>query len=79
MEAFDSEVAAKDKKLAEAEEEIDRLTAENHKYEQQFATGSGMIRLRTGAEQDLYRGELTQIVRDAIEEKRSITRLRGRK
>ena len=68
MEAFDSEVAAKDKKLAEAEEEIDRLTAENHKYEQQFATGSGMIRLRTGAEQDLYRGELTQIVRDAIEE-----------
>jgi hypothetical protein len=68
IEAFDSEAAAKDKQLAEAEEEITRLTAEIHKYEQQFATGAGMVRLRTGEEHDLYEGELAEIVRDAIEE-----------
>jgi hypothetical protein len=68
VEAFDSEIAAKDRKLAEAEREIQRLADENREYEQQFSTGAGLIRLRTGQEQDLYRGELTQIVRDAIED-----------
>jgi hypothetical protein len=68
MEAFDSESEARDKQLAEAEEEITRLTAEIQEHERQFTTGVGMVRLRTGAEHDLYAGELAEIVRDAIEE-----------
>lgn len=78
-EMFDKEMAAKDRKLAEAESEILRLEEANRELEEQFSTGAGVVRLRTGAEQDLYPGELVQVVRDAIESEGTRVQSDGRR
>jgi hypothetical protein len=64
---FDAEIKAKDGRLADAENEIARLRAEVRKYETRSAAGTELP-LRTGGEQDLYAGEISEIVRDAIED-----------
>lgn len=67
VEEFDKELRAGEEKLEDAEREIDRLRAEVRKYESRAPIGSGFA-LRTGEEQDLYPGELADIVLDAIQD-----------
>jgi hypothetical protein len=67
IEEFDKELKAKDERLVDAEKEISRLKAEVRKYESRNPMGSGFV-LRSGREQDLYDGELAEIVRDALED-----------
>lgn len=67
IELFDSEVKAKATQLADAESEIARLQTEIRRHESRVGVGAEVI-LRTGSEQDLYAGELSEIVRDAIED-----------
>ncbi|MDP1860787.1 MAG: hypothetical protein Q8K82_19075 [Gemmatimonadaceae bacterium] len=65
IEEFDKELKAKDEVRLDAEKEIARLEAEVRKYEARSPMGSG-FGLRTGREQDLYEGELVEVVRDAL-------------
>jgi len=65
VQEFDKELAAKSQQLEEAELEIKRLNAEIRKYETRSPIGSG-VALRTGREQDLYPGEITGFVLDAL-------------
>lgn len=64
-EEFDKELSAKDEQLRDANNEIGRLQAEVRKYEAWSPLGAGLV-LQTGQEQDLYDGELIEVVRDAI-------------
>jgi hypothetical protein len=65
--AFDDDIAAKQQVIAEREQEISRLTAEVRRLTsiEQFAQG-GMIKL--GDEQDLYEGEIRDIIISALNE-----------
>lgn len=65
IEEFDKELAAKAQQLEDAEFEIQRLNSEVKKLETRLPIGTGMT-LRTGREQDLYAGEITGIVLDAL-------------
>jgi hypothetical protein len=65
VEEFDKELAAKAGQFEDAEREIARLNAEIRKYEARSPVGSG-VALGTGREQDLYPGEINDIVLDAI-------------
>ncbi len=66
-EKFDAELQAKDQKIADAEKEIGRLQAEVRKYESQAAVGQG-LNLIAGRERDLYAGEVSNIIREALED-----------
>jgi hypothetical protein len=77
VEGFDKELHAKAEELADAEREIARLHAEVRKYESR-PIGSGIV-LRTGGEQDLYPGELGDIVRDALLDALNRVRQDGRR
>jgi len=63
--AFDLEMKAKNEKLEDAENEILRLQSELRKYESRMSEG-GAVSLKAGEEQDLYPGELLDIVIDAM-------------
>lgn len=63
---FDLDVEAKDQLLAEQEAEIKRLEEEVKKAEEQVAAGT--VRLLTAPEQDMYKEEILQIVRGALED-----------
>lgn len=65
--AFDADIRSKSEQLEDAEREIRRLQAELKRFEGR-QVGGGEIALRGGGEQNLYPGELTAIVRDAIED-----------
>lgn len=67
VEMFNSDLEAKDARLAEAEHEISRLTAELRKYNATTHTSSGGL-IAAGEEQDLYRGEIGDIVIEALQE-----------
>jgi len=56
---------AKNEKLEDAENEILRLQSELRKYESRMSEG-GAVSLKAGEEQDLYPGELLDIVIDAM-------------
>jgi hypothetical protein len=62
---FDKEMAAKDERLNHAEVEIARLQAELKRYEEKMPVASG-IWVDVGSEQDVYVGEISEIVRDAL-------------
>jgi len=78
VQAFDSELKAKDSKLKDAETEIARLSAEIRKYEAKAVVGTGIV-LRTGIERDLYAGEMASIVRDAIKDAAARVQSDGRR
>lgn len=65
VEEFDKELAAQAQQREDAEREISRLNAEIRKYEARSPIGAG-VTLKTGPEQDLYPGEITDIVLDAL-------------
>ena len=67
IEAFDTEINAKEQRIRDAEREISRLEAEMRKLESRPNSTKGIV-LQVGKEQDLYAGEITQIILDAIEE-----------
>lgn len=61
VDAFDSDQKAKEERINEAEQEIGRLTAELRKYGAgNQSTSSGLI--SSGKEQDLYQGEIRDII-----------------
>ncbi|WP_441242048.1 hypothetical protein [Tardiphaga sp. 768_D3_N2_1] len=67
IDAFDTEMKAKEQLIRDAENEISRLQAEVRKLESRPASSKGIV-LQVGKEQDFYAGEITQIVLDAVEE-----------
>jgi hypothetical protein len=66
IEAFDSDLKAKENRIAEAEGEIARLNAEVKKYASAHQSATYGI-LKPGQERDFYEGEIQDIVVDAIE------------
>lgn len=67
VEAFDSDQKAKEERINEAEQEIARLTAELRKYSAgSQSSSSGLI--AAGEEQDLYQGEIRDIVIQALQD-----------
>lgn len=67
VEAFDSDQRAKEDRINEAEQEIGRLTAELRKYGAgNQSSSSGLI--ASGKEQDLYQGEIKDIVILALQD-----------
>jgi hypothetical protein len=67
IDVFDAELAAKDGKLFEAEQEISRLQAETRRLTAAtHPTGQGLLVL--GKEQDLYAHELHDVVITALQE-----------
>lgn len=73
VQAFDADLAAKQARLAEAEDEIARLTAEIRRLSAatQSAT-SGLI--QRGNEQDLYQHEIADIIIDALSDANRVAR-----
>ena len=67
VEEFDKELKSKQEELDDAEREIARLQADIRKYQAQSPMESGLP-LQTAPEQDLFPGELLDIVRDAIKD-----------
>jgi molecular chaperone GrpE (heat shock protein) len=67
IDAFETEIKAKNAQLNDAETEIARLAAEVRRYETQVSASKSFT-LRAGAERDLYSGETQEIIRDAIED-----------
>ena len=65
VEEFDKELSSKQEELDDAEREIARLQADIRKYQAQSPMQSELS-LQTAPEQDLYPGELLDIVRDAV-------------
>lgn len=65
IETFDSEIAAKDEKISESENEVARLSSELKKYEEESGYKS-YIKLNCGKFRDLYNEEMLSIVMDAI-------------
>lgn len=65
MDAFDAENKAKEERLRDAEAEIARLEAEMRRYEADAGSGPQVV-LRLGDEQDLYPGEMSEIIRDEL-------------
>lgn len=73
VEAFDAELAAKQARVEEAEEEIARLTAEIRRLSAVTqSSSSGLI--QRGAEQDLYQYEIADIVIDALADANRVAR-----
>ncbi len=72
VEQFDREIAAKGKKLLDAEREIQRLRNDLAVFEARQAT-VGNVSFSTGPEQELYPNEILTFLRDALEE--SISRV----
>lgn len=65
VEVFDADQHAKNARIAEAEQEISRLNAELRKYSATYqASSNGLI--QSGKEQDLYEGEIKDIVIEAL-------------
>jgi hypothetical protein len=62
---FDAELVAKDARLAQAEKEISRLKSELRGQQSTAAATIG-LNLRTGGEQDLYGGEIVEVVLETI-------------
>lgn len=67
VEMFNSDLEAKDARLTEAEQEISRLTAELRKYNATNHTSFDGV-ITAGEEQDLYHGEIGDIVIQALQE-----------
>ena len=67
IEEFDKERLASAEQLNDAEREVRRLRAEVRMYESRNPLGSGLT-IRTGPEQDLYPGELGDVVREAVQD-----------
>ena len=67
VEEFDKELKSKQEELDDAEREIARLQADIRKYQAQSPMQSGLP-LQTAPEQDLYPGEILDIVRDALKD-----------
>lgn len=65
VDAFDSELSAKDQRLAEAEREIGRLRSEVVRLEAKSELGEGL--LGKGSEVDLYPGEINDAIVVALE------------
>lgn len=65
--AFDREIAALRSQLDDANRETGRLQAELRRHERRNSVGTGLM-LRTATEQDLYPGEMSAIVSQAIAE-----------
>lgn len=66
VEAFDSDQRAKEERIIEAEQEIARLNAELRKYNASSrASANGL--LTPGEEQDLFDGEISDIVINALQ------------
>ena len=78
VDAFDAEVAAKDARIQDAEQEIARLTADVRRLSAPD-TSAGPGLLRSCAEQDLYEHEIVDIVVDALAESLRATRAGSRK
>lgn len=76
VKAFDSEVAAKQQRLDEAEREISRLRAEVRRFEGAGGTDGGV--LAAGKEKPLYRGELRDAVVKGLRAGRSMLHPDGR-
>jgi len=66
-EAFDFDQKAKEERINEAEQEIGRLTAELRKYGTGNQSSSGGL-IAAGDEQDLYQGEIRDIVILALQD-----------
>lgn len=67
VEMFNSDMEAKDARLTEAEQEISRITAELRKYNStNHSSFDGLI--AAGEEQDLYRGEIRDIVIQSLQD-----------
>lgn len=64
--AFDAELTVKSERIAEAEQEIARLNAELKRYGAAFRTSTNGL-LKPGEEQDLFAGEIQDIVIDALQ------------
>lgn len=62
--AFDAEIAAKNKQLQDAEEEIGRLRAQQRPY--MAAAKKRAVVLDSGDEQEFFDGEFVEILKDAI-------------
>ncbi|MBI4742641.1 MAG: hypothetical protein HY777_14070 [Betaproteobacteria bacterium] len=67
VDAFDSDQKAKEERINEAEQEIGRLTAELRKYGAGSQSSSNGL-VATGEEQDLYQGEIRDIVIHALQD-----------
>ena len=67
IETFDKENKAKDQRLEDAENEIQRLRNELRKNESRTSTTSGIL-LRHGRERDLYQNETLSTLLDAIKD-----------
>ena len=67
IETFDKENKAKDQRLEDAENEIQRLRNELRKNESRTSTTSGIL-LRLGRERDLYQNETLGTLLDAIKD-----------
>ncbi|MCW7537981.1 hypothetical protein OOT46_08975 [Aquabacterium sp. A7-Y] len=65
IDAFDADIAAKQACIADAEQDIARLTAEIRRLSSSDEVNEGGL-LRQGEEQDLYEHEIRDIVIDAI-------------
>jgi hypothetical protein len=71
IDAFDVELEAKNAALADAEKEIQRLSAEIRRYEAQTPSIIGLT-LSLGQEHDYFPGEIKDIVIDALSVSRSL-------
>lgn len=67
IEQFDKDFNAKNERLLSSEKEIERLRAEIRKYEIRSPFGVG-VTLKTGKEQDLYEGEINNVLLDAVKD-----------
>jgi len=73
VQAFDADLAAKQARLAEAEDEIARLTAEIRRLSAASqSSASGLI--QRGNEQDLYQHEIVDIIIDALTDANRVAR-----
>jgi len=71
--AFDAEIAAKQARVVEAEQEIARLNSEVRRLSATFLSSDQGL-LKRGREQDLYRHEIADIVVDAVSDALRSTR-----
>jgi hypothetical protein len=73
VEAFDADLAAKQARVNEAEEEIARLNAEIRRLSASTpSSASGLI--QRGAEQDMYQHEIVDIIIDALTDANRVAR-----
>ncbi|MFY2856572.1 hypothetical protein ACOTJG_21605 [Achromobacter xylosoxidans] len=73
IEAFDADLAAKEARAKEAEEEVSRLSSENRRLSvASQSSADGLI--QRGNEQDLYQHEIADIIIEALREASRIAR-----